>query len=78
MPSPIVTAERDYNQAIADYDKAIKLYPSYALAYLNRGNAYEAQGDHSRAIADYNEAIKLSKKNRERHGDEACFACVGD
>jgi len=31
-----------------------------AVAYTNRGNAYQAKGDNDRAIADYNEAIRLN------------------
>ena len=30
-----------------------------AVAYKNRGNAWNAKGDHDRAIADYSEAIRL-------------------
>jgi tetratricopeptide (TPR) repeat protein len=29
----------DYEQAIADYSKAIEFDPNYALAYYNRGHA---------------------------------------
>ena len=47
----------DYDQAIADYDKALKLDPKYAAAYRNRGDAYEKKKDYDRAIADYDRAI---------------------
>ena len=45
--------------AITDYSEAIKLDPTNALAYFNRGNAYDQLGEHDLAIADYTEAIKL-------------------
>ena len=42
------------NKAIADYAKAIRLDPNYALAYYSRGSAYL-----DKAIADYSEGIRL-------------------
>ena len=49
----------DYDRAIADYDRAIELQPSYVIAYNNRGAAYGSKGDYDRAIADYDKAIQL-------------------
>ena len=68
-----ITRTGAFDQAIADYDRAIKLKPDYADAYNNRGDAYfdeghdyrviaaydEANADHDRAIADYDQAIKF-------------------
>ncbi len=59
-------AKRDYDRAIADYDKAIELDPANALAYNNRGRAYADKGDHDRAIADYDKAIQLDPKFAQR------------
>jgi tetratricopeptide (TPR) repeat protein/formylglycine-generating enzyme required for sulfatase activity len=50
---------KDYDKAISDYDKAIRLDPNRAVSYNNRGNAYEAMKDYDKAISDYNEAIRL-------------------
>jgi tetratricopeptide (TPR) repeat protein len=50
---------KEYDNAIADYNEAIKHMPKYAISYLNRGNAYHAKGDNDRALIDYNEAIQL-------------------
>ena len=33
-------ATGDYDRAIADYDRAIKLKGDFAFAYNNRGSAY--------------------------------------
>ena len=42
MPS---ISKRDIDRAIADYDQAIRLNPRFAIAYNNRGNAYDDKGD---------------------------------
>ena len=52
----------DYDLAIADYNKAIRLNPKLAYAYSQRGNAYYNKGDYHLAIADYNQAIQLDPK----------------
>jgi tetratricopeptide (TPR) repeat protein len=52
-------AQGDLNQAIKDYDQAIKLNGKFAQAFNNRGVAYDAKGDFDRAIADFDQAIKL-------------------
>ncbi len=50
-----------YDDAIADYDKAIALDPNYATAYNDRGNAYGRKGAFDRAIADFDKAIALNR-----------------
>jgi hypothetical protein len=54
--------EKDYDQAIANFTKAIEMDPKYALAYNERGIAYQGRGDYDRAIADYTKAIELDPK----------------
>jgi tetratricopeptide (TPR) repeat protein len=53
----------NYEQAIADYTKAIELNPEKAEAYLDRGYAYEQLGDYEQSIADYDRAIALDPQN---------------
>ena len=53
---------KDYSGAIDDYNKAIELYPNYAIAYYNRGGAKYDLKDYAGAIADYNKAIELDSK----------------
>jgi tetratricopeptide (TPR) repeat protein len=48
-----------YDDAIADYDKAIALDPNVAIAYTNRGLAYGQKREVDRAIADYTKAIAI-------------------
>ena len=56
-------ASNKYDEAIEDYNEAIKLNPHYARSYKNRGLAYYTKGDISRAIDDYTKAIELDPDN---------------
>jgi len=47
------------NASISDYTTAIKLDPSDAVAYVNRGAAYKALGEYNAAIDDYRSALRL-------------------
>src|SRR3954471_6240536 len=53
----------DYDQAIADFDAALRINPNHLRAYVNRGNASYARRDYDRAIADFGKAIRLEPKN---------------
>ena len=78
----------EYQQAIADYDKAIELRPDLAGTYHNRGIVYEynirgqrygkdAQLD--RAIANYDKAIKLKSDFTEAYYNRGViYAHKGD
>lgn len=52
----------DYDNAIADFDAAIRRNPETAINYLDRGLAKEALGEKDAAKADFEEA---SRKNRD-------------
>ena len=56
---------KDYERALADYDRALKINPRYARAFHGRGDTYMAKGDVDRAIADYDEAIRLDPNSVE-------------
>jgi tetratricopeptide (TPR) repeat protein len=49
----------NYNAAIADYTRAIKIEPEYASPYINRGNTYAKLNNYNAAIADYTSAIRI-------------------
>jgi len=58
MRAIVLQANGCFDQAIADYDEAIRLLP-HARFYHNRGNAWQRKGELDRAAADYDEAIRL-------------------
>jgi tetratricopeptide (TPR) repeat protein len=49
----------NYEQAIDDFNEAIRLAPKNANAFNNRGVAYRNIGDLDRAVADYDQAISI-------------------
>ena len=70
-------AQKEYDKAIADFDKAIELDPRYATtyhpqeasAYHDRGLAWYAQQAYAKAIADYDEAIALDPQKASAYHD---------
>jgi tetratricopeptide (TPR) repeat protein len=52
-------AKGDYDQAIACFDKALAIEPSFAEAYCNRGTAYYEKGQYDPAISDFSRAIEI-------------------
>jgi len=52
------TGKKDYDRAIADYEKALELDQS-ALVYLGRGDMYIEKQDYERAISDFNKALEV-------------------
>ena len=50
---------RDYDQAIASYDKAIRISPNDAILYKRRGEESFAQGKYKKAIVDFDTAIQF-------------------
>ena len=48
-----------YQEAIADYDQALRLQPDNADVYSHRGHAKFNLNQYQAAIADYDQAIRL-------------------
>ena len=57
--------QREYDAAIADYSKAIKISPQDAQLYDGRGLAFEGKRDYKRAIADFSKAIQIDPSNTD-------------
>jgi tetratricopeptide (TPR) repeat protein len=58
----IAYLKNKYDQAIADYTKALEINPKYVYAYNNRGVTYDDKGNYDQAIADYTKALKINPK----------------
>jgi len=54
-----------YNNAIADYNKALAFNPNYELAFYNRGLAWVANKKYDKAIEDYNTVIELDSDYKD-------------
>jgi tetratricopeptide (TPR) repeat protein len=57
----------EYDRAVASFTAAIRLDPSAAAAYRDRGLAYEEQGKYEQAIADYTEALRLDPPSADAY-----------
>ena len=57
--------ERKYQEAIADFEKAVELKPDYADAYFNLGRTYYLLNDEDKACENYKLAAKYGRPNLE-------------
>jgi len=58
-----------FDLAIKNYSKAIKLDPKFEYAYYDRGLAYKNKGQFDLAIQDYNKAIELNPKRFDAYNN---------
>jgi len=56
-------ASKEYDQALDDYNEALRLDPSCAAAYAARGRAWAKKHYRDREVADLTESIKLEPNN---------------
>ena len=54
-------ALHEHEDAIADYDQAIRSTPDYAEAYCKRGTAKAALGLNDEALEDFETALELAR-----------------
>ncbi len=62
-----VVRHYDYDEAIEDLNKAIKLYPDFAYFYYNRANLQALSGRMPEAYEDYTRAIELNPQFAEAY-----------
>ena len=54
---------RDYDRAIADFDKAIELNPDKVGFHISKGISYIEKRDRERAIAAFRKALEIDPSN---------------
>jgi len=63
----ICKEQGQFEQAIANYTKAIELDTQNVEAYIGRGTAYHADDQHDMAISDYTKAIEIEPMNAKAY-----------
>jgi tetratricopeptide (TPR) repeat protein len=66
----------DLEQAIRDYDEAIRLDPKSAKAYYGRACARVMRDEDSKAVADFTQAIKLDPKDVSSYVDRSIVRVI--
>jgi tetratricopeptide (TPR) repeat protein len=69
---------KDYDRAIADYNKALELDPQNAYAYNGRGDTLREAGKPAQGLPDAERALQLDSNNAEFWDTRAqIFAALG-
>ena len=55
--------EGRWEEAVTEYDEAIRLNPRDSLAYYNRAGAYRNLGEYQMAIQDYEQVLGLNPRD---------------
>lgn len=61
--------------ALEEFNEAIKIDPSYSLAYNGLGLVYSALGQVNEADANFKKSIQLEPTNSESHNNYGSFLC---
>ena len=56
-----------YDEALAEFQKAIDIKPNYARAYFGRGHVYRRTKQYTNAIIAFQQAIKFKPNYKEAH-----------
>jgi len=68
----IHTAAKEYEEAIASYDRALQFKPDDHQAWNNRGIALGDLGRYEEAIASFDRALQIKPDNHKAWGNKAC------
>ena len=63
--------ESKFEEAIAEFSRAIEINPKYANAYMRRGICYHDTKKYDLAVADYDKAIIINPKDEWAHYERA-------
>jgi tetratricopeptide (TPR) repeat protein len=55
----LYAANEQYQEAVKDYERAMKLYPEFGAIYVNRGNLFFLGQSYDSAILEYTKALNL-------------------
>jgi tetratricopeptide (TPR) repeat protein len=61
--------KKKYDEAIAEFTKAIEIMPSHAHAYRARGVVYFTKSQWDQAVADFTKAIEINPNNAEAYNN---------
>lgn len=70
--------QSDLVRTIADLTDAIRLDPTNANSYANRGHAYTLKGEYDRAIADLSRALQMRPAATDYHNRGSAWLNSGD
>lgn len=59
----LLALEKQYESALASFNRSIEIRPTWSLAYLDRGNLYQEQGRLAEALADMDRSVELAHGN---------------
>ena len=75
----VYNSKGEYGRAILEYNKAIKIDPTFINAYNNRGNSYRNKREYDRAILDYTKAVKIDPRYASAYNNRGgVYADKGD
>ncbi|PPD10201.1 MAG: hypothetical protein CTY36_00890 [Methylocystis sp.] len=63
----------EFDRAVADYSRALRLDKKFAPAYSGRGRAYRGKGDPDKALADFDAAVRLDSKSSQLRIDRGAI-----
>ena len=55
------------DDAVAQYEKALEIYPNYAVAHYSLGNALLQKGQLDEALTQYQKAVEIDPNDEEAH-----------
>lgn len=76
MGNECITKAHDVRAALANYDKALELYPEYTDAWVRKGVTLFDDDRISEAEECLNQAVALRPQNSSRSIIAASFACT--